>query len=43
MKYLFQSISHIIHLRFSDIGSKLDSVHLKSNLKTDEVGNGILL
>ena len=27
-QYLFQSIIHIIHPRFSDIGSKLDSVQM---------------
>ena len=48
MKYLFQSIIHIIPLRFSDIGSKLNSVQVcrqaysnkmwvtKLILKTDE-------
>ena len=28
IKHLFQSIIHIIHLRFSDIGSKLNSVQV---------------
>ena len=48
INYLFQSIVRIIHPRFSDIGSKLDSVQMcrqghsnkmwviKSILKTDE-------